>query len=110
MDPAESQQDAPKKSSVIKRLVLVVVALGLAYFGLFAAWRWHLTSADELAQEYGSGEGLPDWVDGGNTLLWVDHDSLVDTAGAWAFAPLIACEERWCAVQYVHEADLQFWQ
>ncbi len=97
-------------SGPLGKLLGLVLVLALLYVGGFVLWRWQLSSFDELAKDQGVGNGLPDWIDGGNQVLVVDDDSSIDTVGFAVFKPLVALEESMREVNYLETGRWKFWK
>ena len=94
---------------LVGKLVGLVVVLLVVYVGLFALWRTQLKSVDDIVVDQGVEDGLPDWIDGGHSVLIIDADSTIDTVGAGLFAPLVALEESMSETNYVSTDSWKFW-
>lgn len=110
MADAPSTTEPQASGGFLRKLVVVVIVIAVVYLGGFVAWRTQLTSFDDVAVDMGSGDGLPDWLDGGNDVLIIDSDSVIDEAGAVVFAPLVALEESVREVNYISTDSWKVWE
>ena len=98
--------DAETRSGAKKALLLLVIAAVVLYVLGFAIWRVQLDSLDDKMESgLGLEGGLPSWLDGDEEVLFVDHDSFIDRAGALVFSPLVGIEEAARDVNYFHLND-----